>query len=126
MQWIIFAELIMHCFNQQAICVDHHLRVTAFHAEHNLVIILIPGNTQKFHCTFYHSNWCITITTHDPVAQRTMISPNAHGCSIFLADLYEGSKPFTNAVNFLSLIHISEPTRQAEISYAVFCLKKKK
>ena len=29
-------------------------------------------------------------------------------------------------VYFLSLIHISEPTRQAEISYAVFCLKKKK
>src|SRR5678809_878050 len=32
-----------------------------------------------------------------------------------------GAKPY-----FLSLIHISEPTRQAEISYAVFCLKKKK
>ena len=29
-------------------------------------------------------------------------------------------------VSGLSLIHISEPTRQAEISYAVFCLKKKK
>src|SRR5665213_3951019 len=29
-------------------------------------------------------------------------------------------------VQKLSLIHISEPTRQAEISYAVFCLKKKK
>ena len=29
-------------------------------------------------------------------------------------------------VKYLSLIHISEPTRQAEISYAVFCLKKKK
>src|SRR5674476_693874 len=29
-------------------------------------------------------------------------------------------------VQILSLIHISEPTRQAEISYAVFCLKKKK
>ncbi len=26
----------------------------------------------------------------------------------------------------LSLIHISEPTRQEAISYAVFCLKKKK
>ena len=25
----------------------------------------------------------------------------------------------------LSLIHISEPTRHAQISYAVFCLKKK-
>ena len=31
-----------------------------------------------------------------------------------------------NANVYLSLIHISEPTRQAEISYAVFCLKKKK
>ena len=29
-------------------------------------------------------------------------------------------------LHILSLIHISEPTRQAEISYAVFCLKKKK
>src|SRR5665213_4237290 len=29
------------------------------------------------------------------------------------------------AAYWLSLIHISEPTRQAEISYAVFCLKKK-
>ena len=28
------------------------------------------------------------------------------------------------ALGYLSLIHISEPTRQAEISYAVFCLKK--
>src|SRR5665213_2590252 len=34
-------------------------------------------------------------------------------------------KVIRNVVN-LSLIHISEPTRQAEISYAVFCLKKKK
>ena len=31
-----------------------------------------------------------------------------------------------NSTLSLSLIHISEPTRQAEISYAVFCLKKKK
>src|SRR5674476_584113 len=30
----------------------------------------------------------------------------------------------TDIVLYLSLIHISEPTRQAEISYAVFCLKK--
>ena len=34
-------------------------------------------------------------------------------------------KKYCTAV-VLSLIHISEPTRQAEISYAVFCLKKKK
>ena len=32
---------------------------------------------------------------------------------------------FNAAGYLLSLIHISEPTRQEAISYAVFCLKKK-
>ena len=35
-------------------------------------------------------------------------------------------KTYKARLDNLSLIHISEPTRQAEISYAVFCLKKKK
>ena len=35
-------------------------------------------------------------------------------------------RPVVPIILTLSLIHISEPTRQAEISYAVFCLKKKK
>src|SRR5450756_1147716 len=34
--------------------------------------------------------------------------------------------PPTRLVRILSLIHISEPTRLGMISYAVFCLKKKK
>src|SRR5678809_1345727 len=38
----------------------------------------------------------------------------------------EKSGPTLCTAQHLSLIHISEPTRQAEISYAVFCLKKKK
>ena len=33
---------------------------------------------------------------------------------------------YNDVVFHLSLIHISEPTRQEAISYAVFCLKKKK
>ncbi len=36
-----------------------------------------------------------------------------------------GKECFTDDF-FLSFIHISEPTRQAETSYAVFCLKQKK
>src|SRR5665213_1446730 len=36
------------------------------------------------------------------------------------------NRPSRRRGSGLSLIHISEPTRQAEISYAVFCLKKKK
>src|SRR5660398_297079 len=43
-------------------------------------------------------------------------------------DEYLGGKrlPVTTSVYDLSLIHISEPTRLRRISYAVFCLKKKK
>src|SRR5678810_181092 len=39
---------------------------------------------------------------------------------------FGSSGTFFSQIQNLSLIHISEPTRQAEISYAVFCLKKKK
>ena len=46
---------------------------------------------------------------------------------IALLPLTEAGEPNEDGeVYILSLIHISEPTRQAEISYAVFCLKKKK
>src|SRR5450756_1182237 len=39
----------------------------------------------------------------------------------------KGIQPMLDAVvDYLSLIHISEPTRLGMISYAVFCLKKKK
>src|SRR5678816_4862004 len=37
-----------------------------------------------------------------------------------------GCKACMAACPYLSLIHISEPTRLLSISYAVFCLKKKK
>src|SRR5450759_1833394 len=39
---------------------------------------------------------------------------------------FDHSEPETGAPIYLSLIHISEPTRLGMISYAVFCLKKKK
>ena len=49
--------------------------------------------------------------------------------SLYKSDDYKKAKipmlPLTNGVE-LSLIHISEPTRRTPISYAVFCLKKKK
>src|SRR5665647_3887394 len=38
----------------------------------------------------------------------------------------DAGEPLASAIPDLSLIHISEPTRRTPISYAVFCLKKKK
>ena len=56
-----------------------------------------------------------------------------------VTDLFEEEKPVATkpvldkkyniavaGTGYLSLIHISEPTRRTPISYAVFCLKKKK
>src|SRR5665213_4190035 len=51
----------------------------------------------------------------DPIVAGVLVLP---GFLLLGALVYE--------IYYLSLIHISEPTRQAEISYAVFCLKKKK
>src|SRR5678810_439319 len=40
----------------------------------------------------------------------------------WIREVHSGIVTDTRPVVILSLIHISEPTRQAEISYAVFCL----
>src|SRR5678810_41173 len=48
------------------------------------------------------------------------------GAEVVRAGAERAELSATFDVSDLSLIHISEPTRQAEISYAVFCLKKKK
>ena len=47
---------------------------------------------------------------------------------LIAGDLFDGERVTRRTVEsvLLSLIHISEPTRRTPISYAVFCLKKKK
>src|SRR5664279_3861979 len=56
--------------------------------------------------------------------QRKPTPEMLKGIDIFLIDLQDvGARLYTY---ILSLIHISEPTRRTPISYAVFCLKKKK
>ena len=45
---------------------------------------------------------------------------------IFTTSIYERMVAGNEDIDALSLIHISEPTRLRCISYAVFCLKKKK
>ena len=78
-------------------------------------------------------NWGATPTPYDwsqlysglqsgVVEGQYVASPWQH-----VAKLHEVAKYFTEIGGmWLSLIHISEPTRPLYISYAVFCLKKKK
>ena len=53
----------------------------------------------------------------------TAIAQYKFETGLYPSSLEELTKP---KGKYLSLIHISEPTRQEAISYAVFCLKKKK
>ena len=58
---------------------------------------------------------------------ENVIDPDLIDCYIYeLNSVQMRYKFLLTSIRNLSLIHISEPTRQAEISYAVFCLKKKK
>ena len=67
-----------------------------------------------------HSFGVYATASTPSAAFRTLADPQGKAMLVAL-------KPsLTQADVLLSLIHISEPTRQAEISYAVFCLKKKK
>ena len=63
-----------------------------------------------------------------------LLGPNGAGKTTLISTICGIISPSSGSVSVdgfdiikdLSLIHISEPTRQAEISYDVFCLKKKK
>src|SRR5450756_460349 len=58
--------------------------------------------------------------------RRPFVDPVSYG--FLRATVSNTRRMITNAMTTqkLSLIHISEPTRLGMISYAVFCLKKKK
>src|SRR5659263_153674 len=55
-----------------------------------------------------------------------MIVPHLKKGNLVIIESTIPPKTCEKQVRYLSLIHISEPTRLGMISYAVFCLKKKK
>src|SRR5450759_2326801 len=65
----------------------------------------------------------VGVEPRDGVQQRPRVGVLRMGEDIFCPSLLDHS---TGVHDDLSLIHISEPTRLGMISYAVFCLKKKK
>src|SRR5665647_3712953 len=76
-----------------------------------------------------------TRTRHRGRADAARSEPASHACaprnrraSVRHAEDADGCDALSDeaVTQCLSLIHISEPTRRTPISYAVFCLKKKK
>src|SRR5678809_1193910 len=86
--------------------------------------------------TYWNDRDDISIVSSDPLYKTKVDFMREHNIVIFRVHdhmhsqrpdfLYVGlARALGLDSKYLSLIHISEPTRQAEISYAVFCLKKK-
>eukprot|EP00658_Telonema_sp_P-2_P043195 TRINITY_DN31140_c0_g1_i2.p2 TRINITY_DN31140_c0_g1~~TRINITY_DN31140_c0_g1_i2.p2 ORF type:complete len:105 (+),score=22.41 TRINITY_DN31140_c0_g1_i2:246-560(+) len=73
-----------------------------------------PTTEPPYHTAYLCLSWDTTLHSY----LISLPSFNCLECSL--------ARALTNLVRSLSLIHISEPTRLLSISYAVFCLKKKK
>ena len=67
-----------------------------------------------------------TVFVHVPYTREIQMVLAIPVLLFFGAPFYAGAWKGTRSGRNLSLIHLSEPTRQAEMSYAVFCLKTKK
>ena len=90
----------------------------------NAVLALrgLPQHSYEDYCRFVGNGIMRLVERALPEALRTPYTVDAvrrDFVAYYLAHIDEHTLPY------LSLIHISEPTRQAENSYAVFCLKKK-
>ena len=89
------------------------------------LIILVVSLILAFNLKSHYNH------VHDKQKSKTNVQINNKNVKLYRDISYGKGIPnskldIITPADMLSLIHISEPTRQAEISYAVFCLKKKK
>src|SRR5665647_1975206 len=87
-----------------------------------------PGIGLKKYILEYDSPYKTGIKENDSVYAELFLGKN-DTLFILVHGFASNRKKIVNYNSFmynLSLIHISEPTRRTPISYAVFCLKKKK
>ena len=108
-------DIVNHAKNFAAIHGDKFVNATEEERRKALVDYALPLNIQGLKddlakYRIHYDRWFLESSLHENGEVQRII------------ELFKQN----GATYELSLIHISEPTRQAEISYAVFCLKKKK
>ena len=71
--------------NEQAVGLDHYLRVRCLHREDERVVVVIPGDAGEFERTFDHAERGVAVAIHDPIRQGSVVGADAHGAPEILA-----------------------------------------
>ena len=80
---------LVHARDQEAVRLDHDLRVGRLHGHHHIEIPFVHTNAQELEGAFHHAQRRIAIATHDAVRQGTVVGANPHGPAKLLAFLDE-------------------------------------
>ena len=87
-----------------------------------LIVNMPPRHTKSEFASVYFPSWIMGLKPDMKIMQTT----HTADLSIRFGRKVRNLMDTQEYKRMLSLIHISEPTRLRRISYAVFCLKKKK
>ena len=93
--------------HQQAIRLDHHLRIRGLHRKNDLVVVMLPPDPRKLQRALHHPQRRVAVAVHDAVRQRSMIRPDPHGPPQFLAAIHQRHKLRADPLQLLLVIRIA-------------------
>ena len=84
MQGIIH-RLGVHARDEQAVGLDHDLRIRGLHREDDVLVAQAPADAEKLQRALHHAERRVAVAVHDAVAERTVVRADAQGAPELLA-----------------------------------------
>ncbi len=83
--------------DQEAVGVDHHLRIAGLHREDEGVVIHLAGDAGELEGALDHAERRVAVTVHDAVGEGAVVGADAHGDAALLAKGDQRGKPLADA-----------------------------
>ena len=71
--------------DEQAVGLDHDLRVRGFHREHEIMVAVVAGDAGELQGALAHAEWGIAVAVHDPVGKGAVVRADPHRAAEILA-----------------------------------------
>mmetsp|Transcript_13919 Transcript_13919/g.52182 ORF Transcript_13919/g.52182 Transcript_13919/m.52182 type:complete len:252 (-) Transcript_13919:487-1242(-) len=91
MQGVVPVDLV-HLVRQQTVRLDHHERVTGFHGEHEVVVVVFAADARKLERAFHHPGGGVSKPRKRARAEAPVVHPDAHRHAPFLALQNQGGE----------------------------------